>query len=527
MRIGSDTAGFLDRRKGRAGLWLAAVFAVCVACAWRGAGADPVSSQPVSSLIDASGLAAPEVGFILVAIGDAAPGDSGPGGSTVIEHRLADHPFIPASVAKIPTTVAALGLLGPDHRFTTELLGTGAVEDGVLQGDLFLRGGGDPFLDTDDLMGFVDRLSASGITRITGGLFYDAGSLPELPQITPDQPVDAHYNPGVGALSVNFNMIELNWSLNGAAGDLSASAITLSETLNLPVDAVSFGAAPEGPDAWIPYQFVDDPSGHRWLLSPQLPPEGSTRLPVRNPSLHTAMVFRRLCERRGIVLPMPAPGTAPEAAPVLADHHSPRLAFVASQVLKFSNNLSAELVGLAASAHVSGRPATLEDSASILDQWFRQRQPQTDWAGFALANHSGLSSQSRATPRQIADILIAAARHDYGPDSAGFGQGYVGLLRPVRWEGALNEGRDPAAPRLEVRAKTGTLYYVSGLAGYLRANSGRWFAFAVFVSDIAARQQLDATMDLRTTVIPNGGRAWLSRARALERQIVTQWAESY
>ena len=517
MRVRYDTADCLGRRRCRAWLWLA----VLLGCAWRAAAADPVSS-----LIDASGLTAPEVGFILMPLPDGDPDDS-PDDYTVVEHRLADDPFIPASVAKIPTTVAALALLGPDHRFTTELLGTGAVEDGVLQGDLFLRGGGDPFLDSDDLMGFVDRLSASGIARINGGLFYDADSLPELPQITADQPVDAHYNPGVGALSVNFNIIELNWSLSAAAGDLSASATTLSETIRLPVDAVSFGAAAEGPDAWIPYHFVDEPSGHRWLLSPQLPAEGSTRLPVRNPSLHTAMVFRRLCERRGIVLPLPAPGTAPEAAPVLADHDSPRLAFIAGQVLRYSNNLSAELVGLAASSRLSGRPTTLDDSASALGQWFRQRMPQTDWTGFALANHSGLSTRSRTTPRQIGDILITAAQADYGADSAGLGRGYAGLLRPVRWEGALNEGRDPAAPRLEVRAKTGTLYYVSSLAGYLRANSGRWFAFAVFVSDTAARQRFDATADLRTTVIPDGGRAWLSRARALERQIVTRWAENY
>ena len=212
---------------------------------------------------------------------------------------------------------------------------------------------------------------------------------------------------------------------------------------------------------------------------------------------------------------------------MLAVHHSPELAFVASQILRYSNNLSAELVGLAASSRLAGRPESLADSAAVLGQWFRQRLPETDWTGFALANHSGLSSQSRTTPHQIADILVAAAQDDYGADSAGSGPGYAGLLRPVRWEDALNEGRDPAASRLEVRAKTGTLYYVSGLAGYLRANSGGWFAFAIFVSDTAARQQFDATVDLRTTVIPNGGRAWLSRARALERQIVTRWAESY
>ena len=534
MRIGSDRAGCFGWWRSRAWLWVGVIFA----CAWRTAAADPGSPLPISALIDASGLTAPEVGFVLISLdgvsldgvgpGDADAADANPGvGGTVVEHRSADDPFIPASVAKIPTTIAALELLGPDHRFVTELLATGSVDNGVLSGDLFLRGGGDPFLNSDDLMGFVDRLTASGITQISGGLFYDSGSLPELPQITADQPVDAHYNPGVGPLSVNFNIIELRWSLNAAAGDLSASATTLSETMRLPVDAVSFGAAPEGADAWVPYHFVEDPSGHRWLLSPQLPAEGSTRLPVRNPSLHTAMVFRRLCERRGIVLPLPAPGSAPEAAPVLADHHGSRLAFVASQILRYSNNLSAELVGLAASSRLSGRPATLGDSASALDQWFRQRMPQTDWTGFALANHSGLSTRSRTTPRQIADMLVAAAQEDYGPEAAGLGRGYAGLLRPVRWEDALNEGRDPAATRLEVRAKTGTLYYASALAGYLRAASGRWFAFAVFVSDTAARQRFDAAMDLRTTVIPEGGRAWLSRARALEREIITRWAMAY
>src|SRR5918995_1761336 len=84
-----------------------------------------------------------------------------------------DLPLIPASTAKLATAVAALDVLGPEHRFRTELLTSGVIEHGVLRGDLILRGGGDPLLDLPDLLGLAVRLENTGIREVDGHFLID------------------------------------------------------------------------------------------------------------------------------------------------------------------------------------------------------------------------------------------------------------------------------------------------------------------------------------------------------------------
>ena len=103
----------------------------------------------------------------------------------VLDQSNADRGFAPASVAKLPTAAFALDALGPDHRFTTEIVGTGPVVNGRLQGDLILKGGGDPELDTDALMPMVTRLREQGITGIDGRFGVDATALPQIAEIEP------------------------------------------------------------------------------------------------------------------------------------------------------------------------------------------------------------------------------------------------------------------------------------------------------------------------------------------------------
>jgi len=86
----------------------------------------------------------------------------------ILEKRDADHPFIPASLAKIPTLSMAMNALGMKHRFETRVLADGQIEQGVLYGNLHLVGSGDPTLKTRDLKALSDTLAQQGITRITG-----------------------------------------------------------------------------------------------------------------------------------------------------------------------------------------------------------------------------------------------------------------------------------------------------------------------------------------------------------------------
>ena len=96
----------------------------------------------------------------------------------VLESRYGDTMLPPASTLKAVTTIYALDRLGPSFQFRTEVLGTGPVETGRLKGDLFLKGGGDPSLDTDRLADLAVALSEAGVHEVTGRFLVCPGDLP-------------------------------------------------------------------------------------------------------------------------------------------------------------------------------------------------------------------------------------------------------------------------------------------------------------------------------------------------------------
>ena len=101
------------------------------------------------------------------------------------------------------------------------------------------------------------------------------------------------------------------------------------------------------------------------------------------------------------------------------------------------------------------------------------------------------------------------------------------LLPSIQWGSWLNQDAEAGSATIAVRAKTGTMAYAVGLAGFLDTASGRTLGFAIFVSDIAKRQAMDASLNMRDSSIPPEARAWLNRARELERSIIAAWALRY
>lgn len=464
-----------------------------------------------AGLLAAYGFAPEDLGYVVF---DLATGE------TLRQHN-ADGLFIPASVAKLPTAVTALDALGGEHRFETTVLATSAPSAGVVRGDLYLRGGGNPLLDNDDLEELVLTLKATGVRQVAGGFYYDDSMLPRFERIEPSQPYAATYNPAVGALTLNFNRVQVRWDTD-KRGRTLAEARAISKTRALPIGHITFGTAAAAPEG-APFLLVEaeDTAGERWLMSPRLKRKGHAWLPIRDPGAAAAEAFRSLAATHGIVLPSPRRGTAQTVMVGLAQHRSEPLAEIARLVLKYSNNLAAELVGLAASQRLTGERLGLRQSGAVMEDWLREAIPYANWEGFHLANHSGLSSTSRVTPAQMAEIVRYALTHPHG------GVGFAELLPPIRWEGEVNEENDTGPVDLRVRAKTGTMSYGRGLAGYLQTASGRTLGFAVFLSDLDARAEMDARADPRILLSPPEARAWTKRARELEKDLVTAWLMAF
>ncbi len=446
-----------------------------------------------------SGLPAGDVAYILF---DAQSGQ-------LIDAAQATRPMIPASTMKVASMLAAIEILGADHRFTTIVTAGGSIAGGVLNGDLALIGGGDPTLDINDLADLVRQVRQAGITRVTGRFIVDDTALQALPFLDPLQPLAASYNPGLTGLAVNFNALRVSWQTRQGRFDARADAVAEGRNVTLPWVDVSEGAA-------TPYRPVEGHEG--WILSSRLPDKGSDLLPIRYPSATAAEIFRSFARDAGIALPAPAIGPRTAEGTIIARHDSETLPVIVTRVLKYSNNLSAEMIGMMAARQALGRSSITQGEAGrTLAAWWAQKQPQVDWSGLSIPGASGLSTAARISPVQMAAVLIEGNR--------------IGLpaLMPERPDGGAEAGAGEPAPLAagRLRAKTGTMGYVRGLAGYLSANSGRQLGFAIFIVDEAQRAAADAATDPLVLAVSQPARRWLGQARATERELLRQWAAAY
>ena len=457
----------------------------------------PEDAQAARQLIRQYGFEPQDVGFLVTDIQ----------GRQLAAHN-AGQAFIPASVAKLPTAVAALDLLGADHRFGTRMLATANPRRGRLDGDLWLVGGGDPLLGADGLVHLCRDLSMAGVRRVTGRFLYDASLYQERPAIRDDQPMTAGYNPGVSALTVNFNRLRVRWG-SGAPGDPRAWTLPPVPSVDLSLNR----RQPEGRESgnWLP---AGD-SGV-WQLSTGARGYGVDWLPLKNPARVAAEATRQACQRMGVELPATQAGIAPEGARTLAEHPSPPMHEVVRAMLRYSNNLVAELTGLAAGRKLTGQRIGLSQSAIAIAQWYERTLPETDWTRFDPGNHSGLNAYARMTPAQLTAILRFAHDARYGGD----GRTLVELLPTVGLDGGLGRRLQTPDTAFAVFAKTGTMNFVSGLAGYLPTRGGRARMFAIFVNDKPLRRAYDANPAGNWGQQTSG---WRSRAKQLEAALVRLW----
>lgn len=403
----------------------------------------------------------------------------------------------PASVQKTITALYALERLGVDHRLATRVLASGPVVGGVLQGDLILLGGGDPTLDTDGLGDLVATLAAKGLRRVNGRFLYDASALPGFERIVDDQPEQAGYNPGLSGLLLNYNRVNFEWT----KGARALAMMARGERYVVPVHVASMAAVSRGGPL---FDRKDRAGVEAWTVAaPALGADGSRWLPVRHVAPYAADVFAGLCAAQGISLPMPQPGSAKGTQ--LTGRQSDELGVILHGMLKYSTNITAEAVGLASSGQ-DGRAS----SAKAMQDWAQARLGLEA----QFVDHSGLGAAARITPLGLAQALRAG-------DATRSGAALRGLLK----EGAVQyaDGGALAGGAATVRAKSGTLNFVSGLAGFIEPPNGRALVFAILSADLPRR----AAVPMADREDPPGLHGWLGHARGLQGGLIRRWAQVY
>ncbi|MDH4168128.1 MAG: D-alanyl-D-alanine carboxypeptidase [Acidimicrobiia bacterium] len=347
------------------------------------------------------------------------------GGTEVYAHN-GDRWVVPASTQKLLTSAAALETLGEDHHFTTEVRVTTPIgADGILVGDLWLIGGGDPALDTPtylarfpnarpatDLEQLADDVVAAGLTEIQGGVVGDESRYDTARSV-------GSWTEGIAAAN--------------RAGPLSALMVN-DGFESFPLDT----------------------------------PDNLSARPAEDPAVHGAAVFDDLLEARGVrITEGSGSGPVPATATTVATVDSPALAEVLLQMNTDSDNTTAELLlkELAVADDVLG--STTGGAAVVVDALTDIGLPTV-----VVADGSGLSRNNITTCATLTGVL-----DHYGPESP------LATSLAVGGETGTLAGRflDDAI-RGRISAKSGSLDDVSALAGLARSHSDETLTFAFVVN---------------------------------------------
>lgn len=458
-----------------------------------------VVARPQVSVTSAKGLiaAAKLGGHVGFAVADTKSG-------LVLETHEGSLGQPPASVTKSVTALYALDQLGAGHRFYTRLMATGTVSNGILKGDLILVGGGDPTLSTNGLADMAKMLKAAGVRTVRGRFLVHHGAVPSIHQIDPGQPDHVGYNPAISGLTLNYNRVHFEWK-RGANG----YKITMDARTNKYRPDVSMAkmrvvkrttpvytySAKGGIDQWTVAQTALGKGGSRWL-------------PVRQPEIYAGEVFRAMARAQGITMKAAKVATRPPKGTVLVNYKSPELRVILKDMLKYSNNLTAEMVGLSATIKRTGRASTLKASAAEMNRYAAQK---LGMRSARLVDHSGLGSASRLSAGGMAAALVRVHKR--------------GVLRPMLKPISMrhDNGKVNKSHPIKVYAKTGTLNFVSALAGYMTGADGTEMAFAIFAADQSKRAKVNRADREK----PQGARGWNKRAKRLQQKLIERWGALY
>lgn len=401
------------------------------------------------------------------------------------EHRLLfglneTESFTPASVTKIATAAAVLTRLGSSFKFQTTLWSPATVKNGVLSGDLILKGGGDAGFVSETMWFLVNELMRSGIKKVDGNVIVDDTDFDSVREDSSRDPerVDRAYDAPVGAMSFNWNSINifirptqvgqapqvvLDPITNGYKVDNRAKTVNKSGS-NLEVsrkgDTVRVsGTIGIGTNEAAIYKNIDDPA--EW--------SGNN------------LIF--FLEQRGIsVTGKVKTGKRPEKSILLAKAESKPVSMHVADMMKFSNNYVAEMLAKNLAAQAGVVPASIEAGMKIIRE--NMENMGLDPKKFVLLNPSGLSRRNRIRPVDLATIL--AKQQQNFPT---FGE-FLSALPLAGMDGTLKSRMKSSSATGWVRAKTGLLNGVVALAGYAGHKDGSVQAFAFIFNGKAEQGDL-------------------------------------
>lgn len=440
-------------------------------------GAIRAESAPLQPAIDrVLAEAGAETAIWGIHVADARSGD-------VLYSRNANVPMMPASVQKLLTSYGALEFLGADHRYRTRLYFDGRVRDGVLEGDLIIRGSGDPSFGSrhmagaDPLRRWARQLAEMGVRQVQGRIIGDD-------EVFDDQiysegwDIDYVMNQAniglgvsIGGLSYNDNVVMLRMR-SGRPGSAAEVETLPSDYLHID-NRVTTSTRTRG--ILVTPRRILGQETVRLTGSVPRSYEGTVFMPVSNPTLFTVHSFAHFLEAEGIEVNAAfvdiddMDDTVSYDEDPLFVHFSPPMSAILHLINKRSNNFYAEQVfrSFAFAGSAAGGERRLKAAMSGIG---------VSTGPVSIRDGSGLSRKDMVTPAALGSILQHMSAQPYAT-------AFLDSMPEAGEGGSTMRFRLGGAP---LRAKTGSLEYVRALAGYASTQDGRDVTFVVFANNYAA-----------------------------------------
>lgn len=410
-------------------------------------------------------------------------------GEPALTHN-ADIAFVPASTMKVLTTYAALELLGPSYTWKTGAYISGRLENGVLYGDLIIKGSGDPVFSQKDLWLFIRQMQDAGVRDIRGNIILDRSvfNIVSFDAAAFDAEPLKPYNAGPDGLLLNEKTIDVRLIPDESENTVKVLFEPRLDDVKITPPLLSNVECGN----WkkdIVLQFDDHHASFDGMYSSDCGEKVWSVHPYQmSNTRYFESVFSSLWKEAGGRLRGKfINGTLPEDALKIAEWQSPELSSVVSTVNKHSNNVMARQLLLTVGHQRYGDNAEASNGIAAVMNWLGSKNiPAKD---VVIENGSGLSRLEKISPSTMSQILKAAFQSPVMPE-------LMSSFPIAGRDGTMSKRLKEDAIAGKAHIKTGAIDNVRAVAGYVLAKSGRRYLIVCMVNDPNAKQSRNMLNEL-------------------------------
>ncbi len=398
--------------------------------------------------------------------------------NTALLSHLSEKPRNPASVMKLLTTYAALDILGPAHTWKTQYYINGSLENGILDGDLVIKGGGDPYLVQEQLWLHLAELRAKGLKKISGNLLIDNSTfdLPMFDRAKFDQQPTRLYNVGANASMVNFNASRFRFQPDDGKIKILLDPPMHNVVVNNQLKAAK-GKCRGAQSGWS-IDFVEKKGTAYVALTGKYRSRCGTydlRRSVLKADAYLFGLFTYLWRSLGGEFSGGfAQAEVKEEAKPYYTGSAKTLAEVINGTNKYSNNLLARQLLLAIGQHNFPEGTSVADGVNSVRAWLKDKN--ISMPNLFLENGAGLSRSISLSAKGLGHLLVHAHHSAYQPE-------FLSSFSLTSVDGTMRKRLKALKLGGKARLKTGYIKGVRSLAGYVRANSGKDYAVVLLIQD--------------------------------------------